>query len=316
AAAIDSGRLPAEEKLPMMEALASLAFKAKDYPESIRWSQRFLAEGGTSDSVRTMLLNAQFLSNDCAGVTKMLTAVVQEDAAAKRPTSETHWKMLAQCQRTLGDDAGYVRTLEHWVVQYPKKEVWADLIGRAAGRPGFAERLQLDLYRLMRATGTLESAEQFEHMAQLSLDAGYPAEARQVLEEGFTRERLGSGPNAQRQNRMRRTAEQKAASDTVGALDAMVPNVQTSVGLLNIGYAMTTLGEIDKGVKLMRQGIAKGGLKHPEDARLRLGAVLARAGRTEEAREVLSGVTGKDGTGDLARLWVAFAESGAGKDRK
>ena len=76
--------------------------------------------------------------------------------------------------------------------------------------------------------------------------------------------------------------------------------------LVAIGFSMATGGEAAKGIPLMQQGIAKGGLKRPEDARLHLGIAQVIAGDAK-AQATLRGVTGADGTADLARLWSLYA---------
>ena len=66
-----------------------------------------------------------------------------------------------------------------------------------------------------------------------------------------------------------------------------------------------TMGEADKGIALIEQGIAKGGLKRPEDAKLLLGmAQLQSAKAKPKAAATLRSVQGKDGSADIARLWV------------
>jgi hypothetical protein len=60
----------------------------------------------------------------------------------------------------------------------------------------------------------------------------------------------------------------------------------------------------------MQQGITKGGLKRPEDAKLHLGIAQLIAGDNAKAQATLKGVSGNDGTGDLARLWSLFARRG------
>ena len=60
---------------------------------------------------------------------------------------------------------------------------------------------------------------------------------------------------------------------------------------------------------MIEQGIKKGGLKRPEDAKLRYGEALIYAGRKDRAVQVLRDVKGTDGTADLARLWVLQARA-------
>jgi hypothetical protein len=64
------------------------------------------------------------------------------------------------------------------------------------------------------------------------------------------------------------------------------------------------MGQFDKGIDLIAKGIAKGGLKNPEDAKLRLGVAYAKAGKKDEALKALEAVKGSDGTADLARYWM------------
>ncbi|NGY07048.1 hypothetical protein G7Y85_19920, partial [Solimonas terrae] len=59
-----------------------------------------------------------------------------------------------------------------------------------------------------------------------------------------------------------------------------------------------------KGIALMQQGIAKGGLKNPDVARLHLGYAQLLAGKKADAVRTLSSVRGKDGSASLARLWL------------
>ena len=77
--------------------------------------------------------------------------------------------------------------------------------------------------------------------------------------------------------------------------------------LVNLGLNYVYEGKADKGLPLIEAGIKKGGLKRPEDAKLRYGEALLHAGRKERAVQVLRDVKGTDGTADIARLWVLQA---------
>jgi hypothetical protein len=64
-----------------------------------------------------------------------------------------------------------------------------------------------------------------------------------------------------------------------------------------------SLGEVDKGIAMIEQGIAKGGLKRTDDAKLRLGMALLAKNKAK-AQQALRSVGGSDGAADIARLWV------------
>jgi hypothetical protein len=77
--------------------------------------------------------------------------------------------------------------------------------------------------------------------------------------------------------------------------------------LVKIGMNYTFEGKTDKGINLMEQGIKKGGLKRPEDAKLALGYAQVHAGQKARGVQTLKSVQGNDGTADLARLWALHA---------
>jgi len=99
-----------------------------------------------------------------------------------------------------------------------------------------------------------------------SLQESQAGETQKVLEDGFASGILGKGPEA--------------------------------------GLAYSGLGQHDKGVAPIQQGIARGGLRRKDDAKLHLGIALHRAGHKQRAAQVLRTVGGTDGTADLARLWM------------
>jgi hypothetical protein len=71
-----------------------------------------------------------------------------------------------------------------------------------------------------------------------------------------------------------------------------------------------SLGEADKGIELIQKGIAKGNLKHPEDAKLRLGLAQLQSPKTKAAGvATLRSVKGNDGSADIARLWLILGSA-------
>ena len=77
---------------------------------------------------------------------------------------------------------------------------------------------------------------------------------------------------------------------------------------MKIGANYVYEGNADKGIKMMEEGVKRGGLKRPEDAKLQLGEALIQAGQRGKAVNVLKDVKGTDGTADLARLWSLLAQ--------
>lgn len=304
-----SDRVQDAEKLHMIESIAGGYYRARQYAQAIQWYQRYFKEGGSRAANRTLLIQAQYLWGDFASVSRELMAEIRATEKRGRTPLEDRIKLLRNAAVQQKDLAAETFALERLVSHYPKKEYWAALLARLQRKPGFSDRLVLDAYRLALATGSMSTASDFAEMAQLALQAGSPAEARQVVEQGFASGVLGSGPQAARHQRLRALvlkqmaeSQKSRASDEKHALAAKDGNDLLAVGM-NLVYDSDPAG----GVRLMRQGLAKGGLKRPEDAKLHLAVAQLAAGEAAKAQATLKTVSGEDGTKELARLWALHA---------
>jgi hypothetical protein len=302
------------EKLRMIESIAGIYYRARDYAHATQWYQRYFREGGTNAANRTLLTQAQYLAGDYAGVAKELTAEMQAAERNGATPPEDRINLLMNAAVRQQDVAAETFALERLVMYYPKKEYWAALLNRLQRKPGFADRLALDAYRLSLATGSMTAANDYSEMAQLALQAGSAAEARQVVDKGFAAGALGSGPEAERHKRLRdlvlkrvEEAKKSRADDEKQALAARDGNELLALGL-NLVYE----GDRPRGLQLMQQGVARGGLKRPEDAKLHLGIAQLMAGDAAKAQATLRTVSGGDGTADLARLWSLYARRARG----
>ncbi len=75
--------------------------------------------------------------------------------------------------------------------------------------------------------------------------------------------------------------------------------------LVKAGMVYASRGEGAKAVELMEKGIAKGGLRRPDDAKLRLGLTLMATPATKsKGVQTLRSIDAKDGTSDIARMWL------------
>jgi hypothetical protein len=305
----NSGRIAAAEKLRMIESIAVSYYRSQQYAKSMQWSQRYLREGGTSGSIRTMLIQSQYLSGDFAGATKELMAEVQSTERAGATPAEDRLKLLLNAASKLGDNNAYVYAMEKLVTYYPKKEYWVDLLSRMQRKANFSDRLSLDAYRLSLATGSMSAPSDFMEMAQLALQADLASEGKQVLDKGIASGALSTGAQAERAKRLKVLVDKKlseqAASRAEDEKEALA--AKSGDALLSLGMDLVYSGKAAKGVQLMQQGIAKGSLKRPDDAKLHLGIGQLAAGDKAKAQATFKTVQGNDGTADLARLWSLYA---------
>jgi hypothetical protein len=306
---VNAGKIPAAEQLKIEESLAGGYWRGKDMAKATQWAQRYIKEGGTSPSMRQLVLQAQYEAGDFASVAKALQAEIGADEKAGRVPAEDRLQLLAYAQQKLNDDAAYAATLEKLVQYHPKKSYWSDLIGRVQRKPGFSDRYALDIYRLRLATGNLTDAGDYMEMAQLAAQAGVSGEAKKIVEQGYASGALGKGAEADRQKRLKDLVDKKVTEDAQALADNLseAQAQRSGDGLVNVGSRYLANGQTDKGLALIEQGIAKGQLKRPEEAQLRLGLAQLKAGQKQKALKTLRGVKGGDGAADIAHLWALQA---------
>jgi hypothetical protein len=303
-----SGKVSGPDKARMAESIAGGYYRNKDYARAMQWGQRYFKEGGTSPAIRTLLIQSQYLSGDYAGAARELTTEIQAAEKGGTAPAQDRLNLLLNAAVQLKDANATVFALERLVTHYPKKEYWVDLLSRMQRKPNFSDRLVLDTYRLSLATGSMSAANDYMEMSQLALQAGHAAEAKAVVDKGFAANALGQGAEAERHKRLRDLVVKKLEEEKAGRAAAEKDAAAAKDGndLVNIGFALAMGGEAAKGLPLIQQGIAKGGLKRPEDAKLHLGIAQVLAGDAK-AQATLRSVTGSDGTADLARLWSLYA---------
>lgn len=287
------------------EQIASGYAQLKNVPKAAEWVTKAQQAGNNSATLKQLQSYLQGASGDYAAIAKdAAAAVMAAEQAGGRP-SEADLLRLADAQQRTGQTAAQIGTLEKLLTLYPKKDYWNAYLSRLPRKPNFADRFGLDVMRLKLATGNLTRPEDFMEMAQLAMQVGLPAEGLQIVEKGLAAGVLGVGPDSDRHKRLRDLAVKKTAEAKAGiAAQATEAAAQkTGDDLVRVGYAYVGLGEVDKGIALIEQGIAKGGLKRPEDAKLRLG--MAQLSRNKaKALQTLRSVGGSDGSADIARLWV------------
>jgi hypothetical protein len=306
-------KVPAAEQGQMAEQLASAYATAKDHVKASQWVQKAQAAGNHSATLKQLQAYLQAASGDFAAVAKEAAAAVLATEQAGRKPDEADLLRLADAQQRTGNLAGQAATLEKLLFNYPKKDYWAIYLSRLQRKSGFSDRFSLDVMRLKLATGSLSKTDDFMEMAQLALQAGYPAEGKAIVDKGFAAGALGTGAEGDRHKRLRDLAN-KAEADAKLSIDpraAAAVSTKEGNDLVQIGYAYVTMGQADKGISLIEQAIAKGGLKRPEDAKLRLGIALLQSGAKQKAKalQTLRSVQGADGAADLGKLWALFAST-------
>jgi hypothetical protein len=302
-----SGRLGQADQLRMMESIAGTYLRNKDNAKALSWAQRYFKEGGNSPTMKQVQQNAQFLSGDMGGTIKDTLEEISADERAGRAPSKDKLNLLLFAAQKKGDANAEGIATEKLLSFYPDQKLWAQILGTLPQKKSFAsDRYQLDLFRLRLATGNMREANDYMEMAQLAAQAGYPEEGKQVVDKGIAAGVMGQGTEGARHKRLadlmvKKIGEAKAAAaaNEKAAADAKDGNV-----FIQLGLASAFGGDAKKGAAQIEEGIAKGNLKRPDDAKLYLGLAYHLAGDTSKAAAAWKSVKGTDGSAELARLWI------------
>ena len=304
---LQSGFEPKEMQPKLVLAMADVSYKAKNYAAAVEQIKRYESMGGDMTSARPLLVRAQYLNKDYASAkTQLLQTVADTEKAGKVPSQED-LKLLLSAANETKDNAAYETAVQKMIAYYPSDEMWSEMIRVGVIRkPGFDQNNYLPVLRLQHAVTKTMREDDYIDLAETALRDGFPTEAKNVLDAGYAAGVLGKGANAKAHDSLRSRANKGAADDAknIAAGEASASKSKNGAGLVNLGWAYVTMGQHDKGIGFIQQGIAKGGLKQPDEAKIRLAAAQAKAGRKDEAIKTFESVKAGGGLSDVARIWA------------
>ena len=312
-ASIASGRMAPQDQADFILALGNYYYTAKNYPKAIEWLKRYQKESATPEKARAALVRSYYFNNDFATAKAELLPLIAETEKAGRAPSVDDLRLLASSADKMKDKATYLMAMEKLVALYPTDDYWTDLLRRVRNQPGYNVAHDIDLLRLQTVALKTMEPDEYTELAELSLAAGFPTEAKKALDAGFAAGVLGTGSNAAKHKQLRDRANKSAADDVknIATDEAGAAKAKDGAGLVNLGYAYVTMDQFDKGIPLMERGVAKGIAKRPDDYKLRLGMAYAKAGRKAEAIKTLESIKTDDGGATLARYWILWANRSA-----
>lgn len=298
-------------KARMEHTVAALAFVKQDYVLSADFAARAIHDGDTDPALPLLISDAAYQGGDYGRAYSLTLGQVQALRRAGKKPSKAQLQTLASAAQKQGDDAAYGSALEALATDYPDPSSTAALFARVQAKPGVAARHAGDVMRLKRKFGLIATSQDYVEAVQLALSNGYPGEAASLIAEADSRGIFGKDPQDTRQQRLKAYAAKQLAEDQKGLERARTEAADAHDGqlLVRTGYDMATQGDAS-GVALIQQGIKKGGMARPEQAKLMLGEAYAQMGRKAEALEAFATVGGLDGSADLARLWVIVLNQG------
>ncbi|MFM8664567.1 MAG: hypothetical protein ACKOE3_00085 [Betaproteobacteria bacterium] len=305
-------RVSGTEQNQIAEQLASAHAQGRNNAAAADCLKNATAGGYSSATTKQLQAYLQGASGDYNAIAKDTAAAVAAAEEAGRRPAEDDLLRLADAYLRLGNNAGNITALEKLVTFYPKKDYVNAYLGRLQRKPGFSERFTLDVMRLRMTQGLINKADEYFEMAQLALQADQPAEAKAIMDRGYAAKVLGVGAEADRHKRLMELADKKIAEGGKSLMAGLDEAQAAKDGnqLAKIAVGLIGLNKLDAGIPLLEKAIAMGGLKRPDDARLRLGLAQLKSGNKAKANATLKGVSGKEGAAEIARLWLQIGGAG------
>jgi hypothetical protein len=293
-------------------ALAQLSYQLHHYHQAIQYGTEAMDKGyATEAQMGTLVAQAHYLLGDWRGTIAFVKQqVAREIAAGGKPTQHQLQLIESSCQK-LHDQTCLLDSLEQLVVYYPKRQYWQYLLYRTFKTVKSNANL-LEAYRLAFAVGVMQQPHEFISYAELAIEAGTPGEAETVLKTALKDGVFTTADNKAKAERILQDAEQHStAADRASLAHTAVLANQQSTGNsdIRVGLAYYGYKEYPEAIKLYQEGIAKGGLKRPAEARLLLGIAQLAAGNRAAALQAFGQVRGNPTLVRLAKLWSLKAKS-------
>jgi hypothetical protein len=301
----------ASEKAQMAEQIAFAYSQQKNWPKTSEWANKAKAAGGSSASLNQLIAFVQSQSGDFSTVMRESQAAVSAAEKDGRRPGEDDLLRLADAARRMNNTGVYSNTLEKLVLYYPKKDYWSAHLASIQRKPGFSDRLGLEVQRMKLANGLITKPDEYMELAQLALQAGFPVEAKTIVDKGYAAGVLGTGDQAPRHQRLKDLVIKSEAESAAGLEKNLAEANAQKEGneLVKMGTVYASMGQYDKAVELIEKGIAKGSLKRPDDAKLRLALSMAALPKTKtKGLQALRSIGGSDGTAEVAKLYTVVMQ--------
>lgn len=236
-------------------------------------------------------------------------AIARQAIATKRAAGEQvppDWfNRPASAAQKAGRSADLIDFIALRTESYPTPENWRNAAILTLQALKSEKGVTLDFYRLMDATGAIQSRNEYYEWAAAAGDSGLPGESVKAYQAGLRSGRVTASDaeflalSKQQSSEIARDkaglagAESSAAAATTGT-------IARATGDAWLGY-----DEYAKAAAMYRLALQKGGIDTAQ-VTTRLGISLARSGDYAGAKQALSTVTGP--MAGLARLWTIYVD--------
>lgn len=211
---VKSGFEPKETQAKLVLAMANIQYNAKNYAAANEQLKRYEALGGNMPEARILQSRSAYLGKDYTGAKTQLAQLIADAEKAGKTPSQEDLKLLLSAAHESKDTAVYESAVQKMMSYYPSDEYTNELIRVSVIRkPGFSQDNYMPVLRLIFASTKVMREEDYVDLAETALRDGFPTEAKNVLDAGYSAGVLGKGANAKAHSALRSKADKGAADD-------------------------------------------------------------------------------------------------------
>jgi tetratricopeptide (TPR) repeat protein len=296
-----------DQQKSWLKNIALYYFQQQQYAKALEAADQAVKLGANDNDTVRLIAKSQYLT----GKYKDAALTMQELVKRQDKPEEESLKLLWQFSLKANDQADATTAVEKLVAYYPKPEYWANALASLANSDTKDAHLQLNVYRLMDDVGILKRGGDYAEMADIALDQGYPGETEAVLRKAFAQNVFTEPRDKERYQHLLDGAKQRAAADQAAlpAREADAAAAASGDKLVQLGADYMSYGQYDKAATSISRGIAKGGLKSPDEANVLLGIAQLRLKNPGEAQKAFGKAAASRNSGytQLGRFWALHA---------
>lgn len=296
---LESGLTPPESLAAYNFYSGNFAYGAKDYAKAVQRLEAAQAAGSTETVLPVLLMDSYLNAGQVdRGWAIAKTAIDASRAAGQRPSEELYVRP-AQAFQKANRTNELLDVLAMRVEDYNAPTTWRNALFIMLQQAGGDKDLNLDILRLMRATGGMTERPEYSEYAALAVEAGYPGEVVGVIRQGKT---AGVIPASdQHFSNILESQEPRARADAAAlAVDATKPSTLANPKVArSTADALVGNGDYAKAIPLYEAALNGGA---DPVAQYRLAVAQALAGQGDAATANFAKVQGNRER--LARLWA------------
>ncbi len=205
-----------------------------------------------------------------------------------------------------------VDTLETLLKYYPKKQYWVQLSHMYGEQK--KETDQLSAMETAYVQGMLDKGTEQVTMAYLFLNGDVPYKAAKVMDKGL---KDGSIEGKSKNWEIAGSAWRQAQE-----VDKSIPAMEQAAAKSDTGELYARLGNIyldgdqyKKAITAINKGLARGGVKRPDNARLILGMAYFNTQQYDKAREAFKAAGRDERSAKYASQWIQYMDSELARQR-